>query len=165
MQLLSSAREIFFSVPQGGKFSTDLWKFDISELEDALGALALLFTYADDNGLWYEITDGNKSEIINNINADLENLMILGADNKTTWEPDKTKTCLALFSQKRKKFDCSGIVMGGFEVEQVEELKLCGFIFHVKMRWGPMIDVLAKKARSRLAALRRLRFVLDDNNI
>ena len=50
-------------------------------------------------------------------------------------------------------------------MEQVEELKLCGFTFDVKMRWGPMIDVLAKKARSRLAALRRLRFVLDDNNM
>ena len=40
-------------------------------------------------------------------------------------------------------------------MEQVEELKLCGFTFDIKMRWGPMIDVLAKKARSRLAALRR----------
>ena len=49
-------------------------------------------------------------------------------------------------------------------MEQVEELKLCGFTFDIKMRWGPMIDVLAKKARSKLAALRRLRFVLDDNS-
>ena len=50
-------------------------------------------------------------------------------------------------------------------MEQVEELKLCGFIFDVKMRWGPMIDMLAKKARSRMAALKRLRFVLDDANM
>ena len=50
-------------------------------------------------------------------------------------------------------------------MEQVDELKLCGFIFDVKMRWGPMIDVLAKKARCRLGAWRRLRFVLDDKNM
>ena len=159
----SKEKQIYSSVPQGGKFSPDLWKFDISELESAIDELALLFTYADDNGLWYEITDGNKECVIDCINRDLESLMVWGRDNRTTWEP--SKTCFALFSRKKKKFDCTGIVMDGLEVEQVDELKLVGFTLDSRMTWKPMIDLLAKKARCRLAALRRLRFVLDDNNM
>jgi hypothetical protein len=55
--------------------------------------------------------------------------------------------------------------MDGLEVEQVDELKLVGFTLDSRLTWKPMIDLLAKKARCRLAALRRLRFVLDDNNM
>ena len=159
----SKEKQIYSSVPQGGKFSPDLWKFDISELESAIDELTLLFTYADDNGLWYETTDGNKECVIDCINRDLESLMVWGRDNRTTWEP--SKTCFALFSRKKKKFDCTGIVMNGLEVEQVDEIKLVGFTLDSRMTWKPMIDLLAKKARCRLAALRRLRFVLDDNNM
>ena len=72
---------MFSSVPQGGKSSPDLWKFDTSELETALGEMALLFTYADDNGLWYHITDSNRGHIIDSINQDLKSLMVWGRDN------------------------------------------------------------------------------------
>ena len=159
----SKEKQIYSSVPQGGKFSPDLWTFDISELETVLCEQTLLFTYADDNGFWYEITDDNKGHIIDSINEDLESLMEWGRDNRTTWEP--SKTCFTLFSRKHKKFDCTGIMMDGLKVEQVGELKLVGFTLDSRMTWKPMIDLLAKKARCRLAAFRRLEFVLDDNNM
>ena len=118
----SEEKGIFSSVPQGGKFSPDLWKFEIGELETEIAELALLFTYADDNGVWYQFTDSNRGHIVDSINQDLESLMKWGRNNRTTWEP--SKTCFTLFSRKKKKFDCTGIVMNGLEVEQVDELKV-----------------------------------------
>jgi hypothetical protein len=54
----SKKHRIFSSVPQGGKMSAPLWDFDISTFDD-LDLFAILFSYADDCTLFYEITDEN----------------------------------------------------------------------------------------------------------
>ena len=101
--------------------------------------------------------------MIQGINADLESLMEWGRDNKTTFEADKT--AMMLVSNKKKPFDLTGIEMGGFPVEQVKQLKLVGYLFDQKMTFGPMVSKLAKKARSRVAALRRIRHLLSVENL
>ena len=70
-----------------------------------------------------------------------------------------------LISNKKKPFDLTGIKMGGFPVEQVKQLKLVGYLFDQKMTFGPMVGKLAKKARSRVAALRRVRHLLSVENL
>ena len=62
-------------------------------------------------------------------------------------------------------FDPTGIVMGGHAVEQNEELKLVGYIFDESLSWGPMIGALAKKARTRTDAIRRMSRSLDSENM
>ena len=82
------------------------------------------------------------------MNNDLQALTDWGADNHTTFE--KTKTHMMVVSNKNASaFDPTGIVMGGHEVEQLEELKLMGYIFDEALSWGPMIGALAKKALER----------------
>ena len=94
----SSAKEIFSGVPQGAKWSPKFWDFDISEMEHYLSALAMLICYADDCGVWYEITDENRDSIVERINADLRNVLVWAESNKTTFEP--TKTHFTLISRK-----------------------------------------------------------------
>ena len=53
----------------------------------------------------------------------------------------------------------------GVEIEYKPQLKLVGYIFDEKLTWAAMIDSLAKKARSRLGMLTRLRGLLDDRNM
>ena len=159
----SEFKELFSSVPQGGKWSAPFWNFDISEMEAWISALGELICYADDSGLWYEITAGNRDHIIEGINKDLQGLMDWGDDNKTLFEADKT--AMMLVSNKRHRFDISGIQMGGFPVEQVKQLKLVGYLFDEKMSFGPMIQKIAKKARCRVAALRRIKHLLDAQNL
>jgi hypothetical protein len=159
----SFVREIFSGVPQGAKWSPSIWDFDISELPSAISLSGIVFCYADDSGLWYRVTLENRSSIVDTINSDLRALMIWGNDNKTTFEP--AKTSMMVVSQKRTPFDPSGIVMDGVAVETVSEMKLVGFTFDSKMRWGAMIDRAASKARTRLAALRRLSGLLDARNL
>ena len=75
---ISKVKEIFSSVPQGGKWSPKLWDLDISEMEYFLSLLAQLFCYADDCGIWYAITDENRDyivHILHKINQDLESLL------------------------------------------------------------------------------------------
>jgi hypothetical protein len=159
----SAEKEIFSSVPQGGKWSPKFWNFDISEIESALCELACLFCYADDSGLWYEVTHQNRNTIIDTINKDLEKLMAWGVDNKTTFEPKKNT--YMFISQRKARLDCSGLMMGGKQIKAVEEMELVGFVFDKRLRWGPMIDKVVKKARIRMAGLRRLRTALDDKNM
>jgi len=159
----SADKELFSSVPQGGKWSPPLWNFDISEMDQWISKLGELICYADDSGLWYEITAENTDYMIQGINADLESLMEWGRDNKTTFEADKT--AMMLVSNKRRPFDITGIRMGGFPVEQVKELKLVGYLFDQKMTFGPMVSKLAQKARSRVAALRRIKHLLSAENL
>ena len=51
------------------------------------------------------------------------------------------------------------------EVEVVEVQKVVGYTLDSKLTWGPMVDGLAKKARKRLAALVRLKSMLDGENL
>ena len=48
-------------------------------------------------------------------------------------------------------------MMGDKQIKAVEEMELVGFVFDKRLRWGPMIDEVFKKARIRMAGLRRLR--------
>ena len=159
----SSIKEIFSSVPQGGKFSPPLWDFDISEMADLLGDVVQFFGYADDVALWYEVDTSNRQEMTKIINDDMSALKVWGDDNRTTFELDKT-FCM-VFSQKKKPFDVSGLVFEGFPIKLVKQTKAVGYQLDSRLRWGPMVDSISKKAKGRLAGLSRVRRFLDSTNM
>jgi hypothetical protein len=160
----STKKEIFSGVPQGAKWSPKLWNFDISEMPTVVSDEAIPFNYADDSGLVYVITESNRDTIIDTVNADLQALLDWGADNHTTFEPSKTHMMVVSKKEKRA-FDPTGIAMGTSEVEQVVEMKLVGFTFDEKLNWGAMVSALAKKARTRVDAIRRMARSLDSENM
>jgi hypothetical protein len=160
----SSTREIFSGVPQGALWSPILWDLDISELPSAV-RFGELLCYADDLSLWYEITDDNRDVILDRINADLASLLVWGADNRTTFEPAKTYSMLVSLKRSARFGGLDELRMGDMVIKQVSQMKLVGFIFDSKMTWGPMVDMLAKKARCKLGAIRRLRPYLDSRNL
>ena len=103
----SSLKQIFSSVPQGGKWSHFLFDLDISELPDSLSAEVIPFGYADDVALWYEV-DFDHCITTAVINQDLQALHKWGLDNKTTFEPEKM--CVVVISQKKKPLESSLLV-------------------------------------------------------
>ena len=158
----SSLKQIFSSVPQGGKWSHFLFDLDISELPDSLSAEVIPFGYADDVALWYEV-DFDHCITTAVINQDLEALHKWGLDNKTTFEPEKM--CVMVISQKKKPFDPSGIVFAGEELSVHDDTTLVGLKIDNRMRWGPMVAKLATKARQRIGALYRIRHLLNSQNL
>jgi hypothetical protein len=164
----SSEKEIFSGVPQGAKWSPKFWDFDISELEHYISKLGMLICYADDCGVWYEITDANRDSIVDTINLDLRNVLDWGEDNKTTFEPSKTH--FALISRKSSKkfsfcFPLPRLMFDGVPIKRKPAVKLVGFTFDEEMSWASMIDGIAMKARRRLGMLNRLRPLLSDHNM
>ena len=89
--------------------------------------------------------------------------MVWSQDNMTTFKPDKTAGVVV--SYKGQPFDISGISMGGFDVEQVDELKVTGFLIDRKMLWGAHISMLVSKAKQRLGTLRNLTQYLNSSNM
>lgn len=59
----------------------------------------------------------------------------------------------------------SRLRMGRAAVEIVEEMRLVGFWIDNKLNFGGMVSRLAKKARCRIGALRRLQPVLNAENL
>ena len=160
----SSVREIFSGVPQGALWSPCLWDFDISDLPSAV-EFGELLCYADDLSLWYEITDENKDVVLDRINADLASLLVWGDGNRTTFEPTKTYSMLVSLKRSGKFNGLDRLCMDGKHIKEVSQMKLVGFDFDSKLTWGPMVDRLAKKARCKLGAIRRLKQYLDIPNL
>ena len=162
--LSSSLKRIFSGVPHGGKWSSFLRDFDINSMCDELEGGAVPFGYADDVSLWYEFdANQDRREIIAEINRDMATLKRWGDRNNTTFE--KSKMEMVLISQRRVPFDLSGIMFDGFEIPLRPHIKLVGYTIDSKLRRGQMIDRIAKKARARLGALRRVSCFLDSENI
>ena len=162
----STLKELFSSVPQGGKWSDFLFDLDISELADCLSAEVIPFGYADDVALWYEIDeeqDHNMATAV--INQDMKALLDWSIDNKTTFEPEKMSAMVISQKHKINLFDASGLYFNGEELSIVDETTLVGLKIDNKMRWGPMVKKLATKARQRIGALSRVRHFLDSENI
>ena len=85
---VSTLIQIFSTVPQGAVWSPVFSDFDISELPDAVSSDGSEFCYANDVGLWCEITAENRDVIIAIINLGLQGLVNWGNDNLMTFEPD-----------------------------------------------------------------------------
>ena len=72
---------------------------------------------------------------------------------------------MVISKKESRAFDPTGIVMGGRDVKQVKETKLVGSTFDAKVTWGAMIGALAKNARARVDAIRRMARSLDSENM
>ena len=132
-------------------------------MADLLGDVVQFFGYADDVALWYEVDTSNRQEMTKIINDDMSALKVWGDDNRTTFELDRT-LCM-VFSQKKKPFDVSGLVFEGFPTKLVKQTKAVGYQLDSRLRWGPMVDSISKKAKGRLAGLSRVRRFLDSTNM
>ena len=160
----SELREIFSGVPQGGKWSTDLWNFDVNELDRAVSDDGELFCYADDNAVWYEVIDENRRFILQVINTDLQAVANWARDNGTTFE--HAKTFAQVFSRRSNPIDPYGMLFfENHEVEVVSVQKVVGYTLDTTMTWGPMVDTLPVKARKRMTALTHLKLLLDSSNM
>ena len=160
----SELKQIFSSVPQGGKWSTDLWNFDVNEIDTAISDDGSLYCYANDNAVWYEVIEENRRFILQVINTDLQALANWAQYNKTTFE--HAKNYAQVFSRRSNPIDPYGMIsFEGHEVEVVSVQKVVGYTLDSKLTWGNKVDSIAVKARKRMAASVRLKPMLDKENM
>jgi len=111
----------------------------------------MLFSYADDCTLFYEITDENARSIVAQANSDLKQLEQWGIQWLVSFEPTKTHIFVASRKSKENTFDPSGISFMGKLIEQVKDVKIVGFIFDEKMTMEKILKHVSKKAKISLS--------------
>ena len=62
------------------------------------------------------ITEPNRDTLIDTVNQDLQVLMYWGADNRTTFEPEKVHS-MVISKKEPRAFDPTGTMMGGRDVK------------------------------------------------
>ena len=67
---------------------------------------------------------------------------------------------MVVTQRRSDPFDAAGIIFDGEELSVVDETTLVGLEIDEEMKWGPMVEKLATKARQRLGALS-----LDSDNL
>ena len=115
---------------------------------------------------WYiGFTRRTGARSFSNVNQDLAKLESWGVEWHVSFEPSKTHSMVISRKSAANAFKPDGIHFMGRAVEPVEELKLVGFIFDPKMTMKPMVDHVARKARQKLGAIKRLQHHLDSKNL
>ena len=120
-------------------------------------------SYADDCSLLYEVTDQNRETLINDINVDLHKLEDWGVRWHVSFAPDKTHSMLV--SMRDEPFDISCLRFISESVGPVTEMKFVGFILDNNWTFGPMLEHVSNKSRSRLGTIFRLRHHLDSAHL
>ena len=144
----------------------NVWNFVIRDMPAVVGDDATFMSYADDCNLWFPIDDAARADpamFIASVNVVLQRLSDWGLDNHTAFEP--SKMAMMAVSKRRIPFDPTGIIFEGVPVEQVSSTKIVGYVFDSKFTWAEHLAGKAKKARSRVAALRRLGGFMDSANL
>ena len=124
-----------------------------------------MLSYADDCSLLYKVHKHNRDSIIDDVNQDLTALEAWGLRWLVSFEPTKTPSLVISRKSSANAFKAEGVKFMGKDVEPVNELKLVGFIFDSKMSMVPMINHVARKARVKLGAIKRLQQHLDSKNL
>ena len=90
-----------------------------------------------------------------------------GGTSQWLVEFEATKSQSLLVSNKREesKAQHRPLSMGGFTVEEKEQLKALGFIIDPKGNWSLHVQQTAADARKRLGAIRRVAHLLDNQGI
>ena len=99
------------------------------------------------------------------IEEDLERLNQFGKGKEWLLEFETTKTQGLVISNKHDRDLNPSMKMGESTVKEGEVLKVLGFVFDRKCNWSKHCETIAKQARQRLGAIKRIQNYLDDQGI
>jgi hypothetical protein len=126
---------------------------------------ALCLFYADDLTLMKEVETGQEGEAAQKLDEDLQRLHEFGEEWLLEFEPTKSQSLLVSNKGARGRARHRPLSMGGFTVEEKEQLKALGFVVDSKGNWSQHVQAVAGEARKRLGAIRRVAHLLDNQSI
>ncbi|CAM9791021.1 unnamed protein product, partial [Heterosigma akashiwo] len=150
----SSYTSIKSGVPQGAIWSPLLFDLFIRNVLQRVRKALCLF-YADDLTL-------QKDRAAEELNDDLQRLNEFGKEWLLEFEPTKSQELIITNSAANHKVTHPPLSMGGVIVEEKEQLEALGFTIDPRGNWSLHAEAVAKEARKRLGAIRRIAHMLDD---
>jgi hypothetical protein len=156
--------QINSGVPQGAIWSPLLFNLFVRNVPAEVKEALCLF-YADDLTLMMEIQKGEEGEAAQKLDEDLARLHNWGDQWLLEFEATKSQSLLVSNKREESKAQHRPLSMGGFTVEEKEQLKALGFIIDPKGNWSLHVQQTAADARKRLGAIRRVAHLLDNQGI
>ena len=159
----SHMRSIKSGVPQGAIWSPLLFDLFIRNVPQRVREALCLF-YADDLTLQKDVDreEGAAQRAAEELNDDLQRLYEFGKEWLLEFEPTKSQELIITNSVADHKVTHPPLSMGGVIVEEKEQLEALGFTIDPRGNWSLHAKAVAKEARKRLGAIRRIAHMLDD---
>ena len=151
----SSWRDINAGVPQGSILGPLLFIVFINDILTDINSTIKLF--ADDTSLYLIVDD--PQETAQTLNDDLVKLHAWSTKWLVNFNPQKTETMT--ISRKLNKPYQSNLIMNNTIISTVTEHKQLGLQLSDDGNWNKHIDMITKKAFSRVNLLRKFKFILD----
>ena len=139
--------EIWGNVPQGTLLGVMCFLCLINDLSPASNTIK----YVDDTTIYHVSNDPNDTTLQESINEAIE----WSSRNSMKIHPTKTKELFICFAKNPP--NVPRITINGSPVERVNECKLLGVFLNDKLTWNEHIEMLHKKASSKLYFLSQLR--------
>ena len=160
--IITSATTITHGVPQGSVLGPLLFLLYINDLPNCL-KYSDYSLYADDTQIYS--ASSNCSELSDRLNCDLLLLQNWLDTNKLNLHPDKTK-CILIGSHQRLKGQTLDITIDDHSITPSNEIKSLGVMLDNNLKWNAHVNLILKKTRSALGALKRIKpFVPRENLI
>ena len=151
----SSWRDINAGVPQGSILGPLLFIVFINDILTDINSTIKLF--ADDTSLYLIVDD--PQETAQTLNDDLVKLHAWSTKWLVNFNPQKTETMT--ISRKLNKPNQPNLIMNNTIISTVTEHKHLGLQLSDDGNWNKHIDMITKKAFSRVNILRKFKFILD----
>ena len=162
--VITSATKLTHGVPQGSVLGPLLFLIYVNDLTACLQHTNASL-YADDTQ-FYAASD-NADELNSKLNTDLSSLNEWLMANKLNLHPDKTKCMYVGTRQRLSNFSSStDIVINNHVIPPSDQVKSLGVVLDKNLNWNGHVDLITKKVKSALSALRRTKpFVTQETLI
>lgn len=123
--------------------------------------LLLPIIFADDTNVF--LSGPNLTELVKNINSELEKLVEWLQSNKLSLNIDKTH--YMIFSLKKTKYTSNDVLINGKVIKQVKMTKFLGVILDEHLNWSDHVNMISKKIARGISILSCARKVFNRSTL
>ena len=156
---VSSSQNIYAGVPQGSVLGPLLFLLYINDIADEIQGLTRLF--ADDTSVGN--TSSNTLSIVTKTNLDLSKIRNWAKTWLVKFNPNKTD--IVIFTNRPLDVSDIRFEFDEKEIIPVDQHKHLGVTFLSNGKWSAHIDNIISQASKRINILRKVKYLLNRNNI
>ena len=158
----SSNHDVGASVPQGSVLGPILWNVFFNDLLQALPSSS---AYADDCTLSYSYEKNDVDGVVARVNEHLDRIAAWGEKWQVNFAAEKTQCMVISRSPNDSQMIQGRLSFNGGTLNIDDHIDILGVEFDSKLTFSRHVNNLARKASSKISALRRMKQLLDKKGL